>query len=89
MTFPLSLSTAKLGDNVLGRVSLSVTTLQAEPLDQRPSAFDIRGSALLSELKSKEESLSVLGVCLCVCNQWACSVDELLIIILIQDFSNV
>ena len=30
------------------------------------AAVDIRGSALLSAAKSKEKSLSVQGVCLCV-----------------------
>ncbi len=30
------------------------------------AAVDIRGSALPSAIKSKEESLSVEGVCLCV-----------------------
>ncbi len=35
-------------------------------LSVRRSPLDIRGSALPSAAKSKEESLSVRGVCLCV-----------------------
>ncbi len=76
------------GDNVLGSVRPSVClsvcqfvlALLFEPFD------DIRGSALPSAATSKEESLPVSGVCLCVSNQWACAdycayaVDRLLIL---------
>ncbi len=35
------------------------------------AAVDIRGSALPSAAKSKEELLPVQSVCLCACNRWA------------------
>ena len=53
---------------------LSVCTLLFEPFDLRRQVW------------SKEESLPIPGVCLCVCNQWAhgrnCAdaVDQLLIL---------
>ncbi len=50
------------------------------------AVVDIRGSALPSAAKSKEEPLPVQKVCLCACNQWvyadncADAVDRLLIL---------
>ncbi len=59
---------AKQGDNALSSVRLSVwmsvCALLLEPF---------RGSALPSAAKSKEESLLVLGVCLCVEKSGRCS----------------
>ncbi len=45
------------------------------------AAVDIRGSALPSAAKSKEESLSVQGVCLCVCLAHLCKLHGRLIYI--------
>ena len=43
----------------------------------RCAVVNIRGSALPSAEKSKEEPLLVQSVCLCACNQWAYAVDQL------------
>ena len=63
------LSTAKLGDNALGSVCLSVC----------PSIRPFVCALLLSAAQSKEESLSVPMVFGCVSNNYADAVDRLLI----------